>query len=444
MADESGISRRQFVRDSSAAGAAALGFPFVSSGAGAEQAIRVGLIGCGGRGTGAALNVLRARTNVIYPPPRNGYHTEHAVPGARAKAENVKVVALADLFAHRLEECTRQLASVGNEVESRNCFVGFDSHQKLLALPEVNYVILATPPQFRAREFRAAVEAGKHVFMEKPVAVDGPGVRSILETGKIAERKGLAVGAGTQRRHQLDHVETVKRLKEGAIGKIIEARGYFNVGEIWTIPRESGWSDVEWQIRNWPYFTWLSGDIIVEQHIHILDLVNWVLGEHPVRAYGVGGRVSHEPGGEFGHVYDHFAIEFEYPSGARFFSQNRQIANCTVRMTAAVVGEKGTSNCENTIRGAADWRYRGPMTDSYEQEHMDVIDSIRRGQPVNETVHVAEATLTGILGREAAYTGRVLDWDAVLNSKRSYAPERYEFGPGAAAEVVNPKTYKFY
>ena len=442
---ESGVSRRQFVRGT-AAGAAALQFPFVSKGmsAAADGAIRVGLIGCGGRGTGAALNVLQATTKVIYPPPRTGYHTENAVPGALAKAENVRVVALADLLGHRLEECRRQLKSVGNEVSDGNCFTGFDAYEKLLGLSEVNYVILATPPQFRPRELKAAVEAGKHVFMEKPIAVDAEGVRSVVESGKAAERKGLGVCAGTQRRHSLDQVETVRRLRDGAIGKIIEARAYFNVGEIWAIPREAGWSDLEWQYRNWPYFTWLSGDIIVEQHIHTLDLANWVLGEHPVRAYGVGGRASHEPGGEFGHTWDHFAVEYEYPSGARLFSQNRQIANCTVRMAAAVVGEKGTSNCENRIVTDREWRYEGPMSDPYEQEHMDLIESIRRGKPINETKNVAEATMTAILGREAAYSGKVLEWEAVYNSKRDYTPARYEFGAAAMPAVVNPATYRFY
>ncbi len=438
------ISRRQFVKSTTAAGAA-VSFPFVAKGAAAKQEIRVGLIGCGGRGTGAALNVLRAKTDVIYPPPRHGYHTEHAVPGARMQAEGVKVVALADLFDHRLAVCRQQLGSAGNDVSDRNCFTGFDSYRKLLELPDVNYVILATPPQFRPREFRAVVDAGKNVFMEKPVAVDVPGVKSILETGKLAASKGVAVGAGTQRRHSLDLVETVKRLRDGAIGKILEARGYFNVGEIWMIPREAGWSDAEWQYRNWPWFSWLSGDIIVEQHIHMLDLVNWIYGEHPVRAYGVGGRVSHGKGDEdFGNVYDHFAIEYEYPGGGRFFSQNRQIEGCDVRMATAVLGERGSSNCENQISGPkGEWRYKGPVTDPYEQEHMDLIAAIRSGQPVNETQAVAESTLTGILGREAAYTGKVMTWDAILNSKRDYTPARYEFGPMPLAEPVNPKTYKF-
>ncbi len=439
--ENGGVSRRDFLRGSAVA---AVQFPFVSKGLAADEVMRVGVIGCGGRGTGAALNVVQAKTDVIYPPPGRGYHTENAVPGARAKAKNVQVVALADLFPNRLAECRQQLKAVGVEVSDRNCFTGFDAYEKVIGLPEVNYVILATPPQFRPREMRAAVEAGKHIFAEKPIAVDAPGVRSVLESGMLAEKKGLSVVAGTVRRHSLDQVETVRRLRDGAIGKIVEARAYFNVGEIWAIPREGGWSDLEWQHRNWPYYTWLSGDIIVEQHIHTLDLINWVLGEHPVRAYGVGGRASHEPGGDFGHTFDHFAVEYEYPGGARLFSQNRQIANCDVRIGAAVVGEKGTSNCENRIVTDREWKYQGEVPEAYEQEHVDLIESIRRGKPLNETRNVAEATLTAILGREAAYSGKVVEWDAVMYSKRDYTPARYDFGPAKMPDVVNPKEYRFY
>lgn len=442
-ASPSGVDRRAFIKGSSLVGAAlASGFPSISTSYGKPAKVRIGLIGCGGRGTGAALNALQAKTRVIYPPPRHGYHTENAVPGARAQAEGVEVVALADLLRERLEECRAQLRNVGNDIPDNRCFVGFDAARELLDLPDVDYVTLATPPQFRPQELRAALEAGKHVFMEKPIAVDSPGVRSVLESGELARRKGLGVAAGTQRRHQADIVETVRRLHDGAIGRIIEARAYFNVGEIWMIPREEGWSDAEWQYRNWNYFTWLSGDIIVEQHIHMLDHVNWILDEHPARAYGVGGRISHE-GKDYGHTYDHFAIEYEYPSGTRFFSQNRQIDNCTVRMASAVVGEKGTSNCVNLIEGEQDWRYQGEVRDPYEQEHIDLIASIRAGTPLNTTQEVADATLTGILGREAAYSGKVLTWEQVLNSRRDYTPKSYAFGDMEFPEVVNPKRYEF-
>ena len=443
---KSEMPRRSFLQKSTVAGAAAaLPFPFINVryGLAAPEPIRVGIVGCGGRGTGAALNVLQAKTEVIYPPPRHGYHTENAVPGARKSAENVEVVALADLFSDRLEQCREQLRSVGNDVRDDRCFVGFQACAELLQVPEVNYVVLASPPQFRPRELRAAVEAGKHVFMEKPAAVDAPGIRSVLESGELARKKNLGIVAGTVGRHSADEVETVKRLLDGAIGDIVEARAYFNIGNIWMIPREEGWGEMEWQHRNWPYFTWLSGDIIVEQHIHTLDLVNWVMGDHPVKAYGMGGRLA-RPSKEFGHIYDHFAIEYEYPNGARLFSQNRQIDGCTDRNGAFVRGTKGTSNCRNRIQSASDWRFEGEVRDAYEVEHIDLIDSIRAGKPLNEARAVAESSLTAIMGRESAYSGQELTWEAVLQSKRDYTPEEYTLGDGPFPAVPMPSNYKFY
>ncbi len=440
------MPRRSFLQKSTVAGAvAALPFPFVNTryGLAAPEPIRVGVVGCGGRGTGAALNVLQAKTEVLYPPPRHGYHTEDAVPGAKAAVDNVEVVALADLFSDRLEHCREQLKKVGNEVRSDRCFVGFQACDELLQVPEVNYVILASPPQFRPREVRAAVEAGKHVFMEKPAAVDAPGIRSVIESGEIARRKGLGVVAGTVGRHSADEVETVKRILDGAIGEIVEARAYFNIGNIWMIPREEGWGEMEWQLRNWPYFTWLSGDIIVEQHIHTLDLVNWVLGEHPIKAYGMGGRLA-LPSKEYGHIYDHFAVEYEYPSGARMFSQNRQIEGCTNRNGAFVRGTKGTSNCRNRIEGATDWKFEGEVRDPYEVEHIDLINSIRAGKPLNEAKAVAESSLTAIMGRESCYSGQELTWDEVLQSKRDYTPQKLTMGDCPFPPVPMPSNHKFF
>ncbi len=443
------VSRRRFLERSSlavagAAGAAAaaeLAFPAVGRAA-PNLEIRVGLIGCGGRGTGAALNILRAPTKVIYPPPRHGYHTENAAEGARAQAKDVRVTALADLFPERLEACRGQLRKVGNEVPGDRCFTGLDAREKLLALADVNYVILATPPHFRPAELRAAVEAGKHVFMEKPVAVDGPGVRSVIESGEIAMRKGLGVLAGTQRRHEANHFECVKRLRDGAIGQILEGRAYFNIGEIWMIPREPGWSDMEWQLRNWPYFTWLSGDIIVEQHIHMIDMMNWIMGSHPLRAYGMGARQA-RPSKEYGHIYDQFFIEYEYPGGARVFSQNRQIEGCADNVSNAVTGTKGSSNCQTEITGERPWRFGGEVVNPYEQEHLDLIESIRAGKPLNEARAVAESTLTAIMGRESAYSGQVIEWDAALRSKRDLSPGKIEFGDLPIPEVAIPGKYRF-
>jgi predicted dehydrogenase len=287
------------------------------------------------------------------------------------------------------------------------------------------------------------VEAGKHVFAEKPAAVDAPGVRSVIESGEMAKKKGLGFLAGTVRRHSRDVMQTVKRIREGAIGEILEARAYFNIGELWNVLRQPGWGDAEWQLRNWNYFTWLGGDCIVEQHVHNLDHVNWIMGGHPLRAYGMGGRIS-RTSKEFGHIYDHFAVEYEYPNGVRLFSQNRQIANCTNRVGVQVLGSRGTSNGQDTITGEEQWRYEGEKPDGYEAEHRDLIESIRAGKPLNEAQDVAESTLTAIMGREAAYSGKLIEWDAMWNSKRDYTPERYQLGDAPFPEVVNPSTYKFY
>jgi predicted dehydrogenase len=441
-----GIARRSFLKRGLAVGAAsAFPVPFFNAryGLAAPDPIRVGVVGCGGRGTGAALNILQAKSDVIYPPPRKGYHTENAIPGAKATAENVEVIALADLFRDRLEECRAQLRAVGTSILDENCFVGFDACEKLLQVPGINYVILASPPVFRPRELRAAVEAGKHVFMEKPVAVDAPGVRSVLESGEIAKRKNLGIVAGTLRRHSAGHVETVRRIHDGAIGKIVEARAYFNIGEIWMIPREKEWGDMEWQLRNWPYFTWASGDILVEQHIHTIDLINWVMGATPVRAYGMGGRLA-RPSWEYGHIYDHYAVEYEYPGGVRLFSQNRQIEGCKNLVGAAITGTRGTSNCENRIEGDQAWAFQGDARDGYEQEHIDLIESIRAGKPLNEAKQVAESTLTAIMGRESAYSGQEITWEAVLNSQRDYTPKEFTLGDCHFPEVPMPRNYRFY
>ncbi len=438
------IPRRRFVKDAAlaAAGTAAVtGFPTViTTHAAPDDPIRVGVIGCGGRGTGAALNILQANTKVVYPKVM--YHTEDAAAGATIKAKNVSVIALADVFRDRLDSCRAQLKKVGNNVAEDHCFTGFDAYRKLLAIPEVNYVISATPPAFRPTHLRASVEAGKHTFIEKPLAVDGPGVRSILESAELARSRNLGIVCGAQRRHQASYVETVRRIHGGAIGDLVECRAYWNGGELWYIPREAGWSEMEYQLRNWNYFTWLSGDHIVEQHLHNLDVMRWVVGSHPVKAAGMGGRQA-RTGPEFGNIYDHFAVEFEYANGMRMFSQCRQINGCTGNVSEAVVGTKGTSNCAGYIRGAQEWKYGGPTPNPYEQEHIDLIDSIRAGKPLNEAKEVAESTLMGIMGRVSAYSGRTVTWDQVLNSKQDLSPAKWEFGPIPVPTVAIPGKYRF-
>ena len=440
------ISRRQFLKHSSlaAAGAAALTqAPFViTAHAAPDDPIRIGLIGCGGRGTGAVADALGAATDVNYP--QAGYHTENIKANASTSSSNVKVIALADVFPDRLNNCREQLQKLNMAIADEMCFTGFEAYKKLLAVPDVNYVILATPPHFRCIHLKAAIEAGKNVFAEKPVAVDGVGVRMALEAGELARQKNLGIVAGTQRRHMRSYNETIKRLHDGAVGEILCGRAYWNGGVIWVVERQPNWSDMEWQLRNWNYFTWLGGDHIVEQHVHNLDIMNWAFDSHPVKALALGGRQA-RPNQNYGHIYDHFAVEYEYPNGARMFSQCRQMNGCEGKVEEAVVGTKGTSNYKDWIRGADKqlaYRFREQDVNPYQQEHQDLIASIRAGKPLNEAKAVAESTLTGIMGRESAYSGRSVTWDEILNTPRRLGPETYEMGSLPFPEVAIPGQYK--
>jgi predicted dehydrogenase len=447
LTSNSNVSRRRFLQTSAAlaGGAAALGLPMMSAvhAAGDDFQVKIGLIGCGGRGTGAVLDALGAASKVIYPA--SGYHSEDVADGTVVQRKDITVVALADVFEDRLTHCAEQLAKLGIKIPAEMRFTGFDAYKQLLAVPDVTYAILATPPHFRPTHMKAAIEAGKHVFAEKPVAVDIPGVKMVMEAGQLAKQKGLGIAVGTQRRHLKCYQEAIKRLRDGAIGEITSARCYWNGGELWVIDRQPGWSDMEWQLRNWNYFCWLSGDHYLEQHVHNLDIMNWVLGAHPVRAASaVGGRqVRTSP--RFGNVYDHFAVEFEYPGGVRMFSQARQTNGCDHVVEEAVVGTKGVSNCRNSIKPKTGkpWHFKGADVNPYRQEHQDLIASIRAGQPINEAQNVAESTMTGIIGREAAYSGKAIEWDAAMKSTHRLGPEKYELGSLPVAEVPMPGRYRF-
>lgn len=403
-------SRRLFIRNSSLLVAGAAVAPYIVGHAAPDEPIKVGLIGCGGRGQGAVGNV-------------------------KAADPNVTIVAVADIFPERAADAAKKF-----NVPAEMAFSGFDAYKKVVAIPDINYIILATPPGFRPDHLRAAVEAGKHVFMEKPVAVDGPGVRSVLESHEIAKQKGLSIIAGTQRHHQASYVETVKRLHDGAIGDFVALRAYWCQGLIWNHSWNSNLSDMENQLRNWYHYIWLCGDHIVEQHLHNLDVCNWVMRDHPIRAYGMGGRQGLTGRGQ---IYDHFAVEYEYKSGARMFSKCRQMEGCKDEVSEAVAGTKGTSNPNNSIKvnGGEEWKFKGPERNAYEQEHVDLIKSIREGLKVNEARQVAESTLTAIMGREAAYTGQTVEWETVLNSTHSWRPEKLEFGPLPTPEVPVPGKY---
>ena len=441
------LSRRSFLKHSSlaAAGAAAVSsFPFVvTSPAAPEDPIRFRVIGCGGRGSGAVLDALGAETKVIYP--KSGYHTEDIKEGTALKHQNISVFALADVFPDRIESCRRNLGKLGVKVPTENCFTGFDAYRKLLAIPEINYVILATPPHFRPAHLQAAIAAGKNAFIEKPCAVDAPGVRTIMAAGKLAREKNLGIVSGTQRRHLKSYNECIKRIQDGALGELVYGACHWNGGVIWTIDRQPEMSDLEWQMRNWGYFTWLGGDHIVEQHLHNLDIMRWVIGQNPVKAMALGGRQARPPHPNYGHIYDHFAVEFEYANGMKMFSQSRQMDKVDSKVGEFIAGTKGTSDCKSYIRipGGQNWRFRDQDVNPYQQEHQDLIDSIRAGKPLNEAQETAEATLMAIMGRESAYSGKFVEWEETLNSNKRLGPEKYEFGPLPFPEVAIPGQYLF-
>jgi predicted dehydrogenase len=414
-------SRRRFVQTSAVIAAAGLVPSLARSAyAGGSDTIRIGVIGCGGRGTGAAVNALEA-------------------------TESTRIVALADLFPERIASCRKGLAeqdsglSARAQVSDARCYTGFDAYQQLLA-SEVDSVILATPPHFRPIHLAASVAKGKHVFMEKPVAVDPAGVRSVIASGEIGASKGLSIVAGTQRRHEACYLDAMKRIRDGAIGKVISGRVYWNQGGLWMHPREAAWSDMEWQLRNWLYFTWLSGDHICEQHVHNLDVANWVMGGHPIRALGMGGRQVRTDAA-YGHVFDHFAVEYEYPDLTFVTSMCRQIDGCDSRVEERFKGTEGAcrlTSGEAMMTGKTNWMFPGEGTNPYVQEHADLYASIRDGKPLNEAQRIAESTLTAIMGRMSAYTGQAVTWEQALNSKLDLAPRAYEFGPLPVAEVAVP------
>ena len=415
---KSSVARRDFLKGSTAAivgGALAANLSLARSAyAAGDDEIKIALIGCGGRGTGAANQALRTEGKV-------------------------KLIAMADVFEDRLEGSLKQLEKQGSikerlDVPKERRFVGFDAYQKALeAGPDL--VILATPPGFRPIHFEAAVNAGKHVFMEKPVATDAPGVRKVLAAAEESKKKNLAVGVGLQRRHQAQYLETIKRLQDGAIGDIVATRVYWNGSTPWVHTREDleakegrKLSEMEYQMRNWYYFTWICGDHIVEQHIHNMDVSNWLKNAFPVKANGMGGCQVRK-GKDYGETFDHHAVEFEYADGSRMFSQCRHIPGCWNSVSEHAIGTNGVANISNaSIESSGDkWRYRGERPDPYQVEHDDLFASIRSGNPINEAEYGAKSTMTAILGRMCTYSGKELTWDEALASNINLAPDEFSF-----------------
>jgi predicted dehydrogenase len=409
-------NRRDFLKTSTvAAGAAALAassdlLAQAQQGTGVRAAgnelIKVGLIGCGGRGTGAAEQCVRG--------------------GA-----NVKLFAMGDAFRDRLNGARNHLRNIAAirdriDVADERCFIGLDAYRQVIGCCDL--VVLATPPGFRPIHIQAAVNANKHVFTEKPIAVDAPGVRMVLAAFEEANRRRLSCVAGTQRRYQTGYVESMRRIHEGDLGTLLSGRCYWNQGGLWHRDRGDNMGDLEWQVRNWLYFTWLSGDHICEQHVHNLDVINWATRAHPTRAVGMGGRQS-RTAPVFGNIYDHFAIEYEYPNGFHLQSFCRQVDGCENNVSEAVTGARGTWTSGNyTIRGDRAWRFpRNHDNEPYQAEHVALINSIRQGRPINDLRNVAESTLTAIMGRMSAYTGQAVTWEQALNSRERLMSENLAF-----------------
>jgi predicted dehydrogenase len=415
MTDPIGSSRRDFLRTGAAAGgalAAGLGFvPAVH--ARGNDAIKVGVVGCGGRGTGAAENICEAA----------------------GTSYNVKIHALADVFEDRLKNCRENLA--GKEafkekldLADDRCFVGFDAYKKVVDCCDL--VILATPPGFRPQHIEAVVAAGKQLFTEKPVAVDGPGIRKVLAAYEAAKAKNLNIVAGTQRRHQAGYLESIKRIREGAIGDLVTARVFWNQGNIWAHQRQPGWNDMEYQLRNWYHFTWLCGGNHVEQHVHNLDVALWAFGAHPVSCVGMGGRQVNT-GPEFGQSFDHYAVDYELPDGRHFQSMSRQINGCANDVSEYLVGTRGRAHLapgQYRFEGGEASRIRARNeVNPYVQEHIDLLEAISSGKTINELKQVAESTLAAIMGRMSAFTGKAVSWDQALSSQLDTFPKTLEWGP---------------
>jgi len=408
MSATEGSSRRDFLKRSSlaVAGGALAGSLSLARAAHAAEGkgpIRIALVGCGGRGRGAVSDCL-------------------------GSCPDTKLVAVADAFADNAQETVGLFQKkFGDQVDvpPERVFSGFDAYRGAIDCG-VDLVMLAAPPGFRPQHYRAAIEAGKHVFMEKPCCVDAPGFRSLMETNRLADEKNLKVGVGLQRHHQKCYLETLQRIRDGAIGELEFFRVYWNSAGVWNRLRKPGQTEMEYQMRNWYYFVWLSGDHICEQHVHNLDVANWIKDAHPVEAAGMGGRQVRRfgPEGDFGHIFDHHAVEFTYADGTKLFSQCRQIRDCWDEVREFAYGTQGHADCSGRIFGQQKWRFRDDEPSPYAQEQIDLVDAIMGDKKYNEGYFGATSSMTAVLGRMATYSGKVVKWDDAVARGPSEMPEK--------------------
>ncbi|MDB4350719.1 Gfo/Idh/MocA family oxidoreductase [bacterium] len=411
--EETNSTRRQFIKSSSAAVAAGVALPSFSipqkTFAANDETIRVGLIGCGGRGTGAASQAMKADSNVM-------------------------LTAMGDMYPDRLDVSHNALKKAAEEkiqVTPENKFTGFDAYKKVLE-SGVDLVILATPPGFRPMHLRAAVDAGKHIFCEKPMATDAPGLRSVIASANDAKAKKLALVAGFCWRYNFARRALYDKIHNGDIGDVRSIYATYYTGPVKPMPaddkRPAGMSDLDWQVRNWYNFTWLSGDSLVEQAIHSVDKVAWCMkDEPPVKAVATGGR---QVPNESGNIFDHFAVYYEYANGLRAYVGSRQIAGCYNENNDYIHGAKGIAEILGwsrvQIRGEESWKYGGPNNDMYQTEHNELFASIRDGNPINDGNWMSSSTMMGIMGRMAAYTGKEISWEQAMNSQEKLVPEFFE------------------
>jgi len=432
-------SRRNFVKTSSLLTGGLLAAPFLSSAnyfSGADDVIKIALIGCGGRGTGAAVQALSTK-------------------------QNVRLVAMADAFKDRLESSLQNIneAMEGKkdrvQVKEENKFTGFDAYKKAIAMADV--VILTTPPGFRPIHFEEAVNQNKQIFMEKPVATDPNGIQRVLKAAEIAKAKKLNVVVGLQRRYQNSYRELIKRVHDGAIGDIVSAQAWWDNDGVWVHPRQPGWTEMEYQMRNWYYFVWLCGDHITEQHIHNLDVINWAMEGYPVMAQGMGGREVRK-GKDYGQIFDHHFVEFHYGNGAILNSQCRHQKGTMSKVDELLIGTKGKVFCDDARitdnKGKTIYQYDLKQENQpYQTEHDELFEAVAKGEfKFWDAERGAKSTMTSILGRLATYTGQVVDWDKAINSGLNIMPAVYDFNaqppvlPDAAGNypVAVPGVTKFF
>lgn len=373
--------------------------------------LKAALIGCGDRGTGAASQFLES-------------------------GPNVSIVALADLFSDRMDTCRKILSEkFNNTIEDDRCFIGFEAYKKILEMPDIDIVLLCTPTHFRPEHFKAAVEAGKHIFMEKPCAVDPVGIRTVIAASKVATSKGLTVITGNQRRHRRDYWEAYAQVRNGLIGEVVSATSHWNQGAWWNKRHIPEWSDMEYCIRNWFNIKWLSGDHILDQGIHNIDVVTWFMGDLPIRATGYGGRARRLTGD----IFDFFSVDYCYNNNKRMLHTARQIDGCDGNVSEQVLGTKGIAQLNDgggikilDWNGDILWEYdfvNKPVNNPYNQEHIHLVESIRMGKKINQAEDLAYSNMVAIMGREAAYTGKAITWDEIMSSSLRYGPEIYEMGP---------------